>query len=178
MARTPDFNPQMAEALVWQIIAILQRDLIANLSLANPAGVFADVASYHTAPQEIYESAPAILVEPVTTALLRDEQVALTSEHTFAVSAIVVGDGDTEDLARLSRDYARALVMSLGRAEDLSDYRESLPVVMPDGQTVNTLGASVIEVSIRSVNWALKGQQNQLFARQPVVELAIVGVEQ
>jgi hypothetical protein len=73
------------------------------------------------------------------------------------------------------------MVMSLGRASDYSDYWTSLDLRMPDGTLVQTAGfapGAVLEVSVRSVDWALKAPQGAQFARQPVIELAITAVEQ
>jgi len=181
VSRTPDYQPQFIECLLQQIIAILQRDLMDNLALANPAASFQPIGGYHTSPQDLYEQPPEIVVEALSTAIVRDEQIALTAEHTIAVSAVIAADGDSEDLARASRDYARALVMTLGRAQDLSDYTTPLPIVMPDGSATNTPGfprGAVLEASVVSVNWALRGTTQAQFARQPIVELAITGVEQ
>jgi len=181
VSRTPDFQPQFVECLIQQMIAILQRDLAANLALANPAASFAPIGGYHTAPQDLYEEPPEIVLEPLSSAIVRDEQIALTAEHTIAVSAVLVADGDSEDLARAARDYARALAMTLGRAQDLSDYATPLAITMPDGSAAQTPGfprGAVLEVSLRSVNWALRGTTQAQFARQPIVELAVTGVEQ
>jgi|SRR6185437_420640 len=181
MARTPDYQPQFVECLIQQMIAILQRDLASNLALANPAGTFQPIGAYHTAPQDLYEQPPEIVIEALSTTVQQDEQIALTAQHAIAVSAVLVADGDSEDLARASRDYARALVMTLCRAQDLTDYTAPLTAAMPDGSTFESPGfprGGLLEVSLRSVNWALRGTSQSQFARQPIVELAITGVEQ
>ncbi len=182
MSRTPDFTPQLVEGLLPQIVAILQRDLAANLAIANAASSYAPVgdAAYNTTDKGMYENPPEIVVEPLRTVFDEDEQLALTAQHTLAVSAVVVGD-DTETLARQARDYARAMVMSLARSEDLADYHESLPITLPDGTASATAGfapGTILEVSVKSVDWALKAPQGALFARQPIVELQITAVEQ
>lgn len=180
--RTPDYVPSLAEGLIWQILAILQRDLVANLQLVNPEGGYAGIVieRFNSAAQDIYENAPAIIVEPISSEILQDEQIALTVRHQFAVSAIVAGDGDTERLARQARDFARAMVASLGRKQDLTDYWTPLPFTGADGVTSDTAGmtpGSIGEVSLLSVNWALKAPQGDGFARQPIVTLAITAVE-
>lgn len=179
-ARAPDYQLQLVEGLLPQIVAILQRDLQANLALVNPGAGYHAVRAYNTAPKDLYEAPPEVLVEPMSSVFARNEQVALTATHAFTVSTVLVAQRDTESLARAARDYARAMAMSLGRAMDLSDYRDSLPITFPDGSTGSTAGfaGNVIEVSITRVDWALKGSQNAQFARQPLVELEITAVEQ
>ncbi len=179
--RTPDYTPQLIEGLLQQIIAILQRDFLANLQAVNPsAGYTAGFNGYHLAERDTYENAPEALIEAASTSIAEDEQESLAQMHTIAVSAVVTGQADTDDLAQIARDYARALVWTLGRKFDVRDYWQPLPITLNDGTKTTTAGmpaGSVKAVVLRNVNWALKGSAGMLFARQPVVELLIVTEE-
>ena len=178
-ARTPDYTPLLAEGLQDQIIAILQRDFLANLNTINAAAAYPGIADYHKAEQDAYPNAPEAIVEPIETAIAQDDKAFITAQHVFAVSVYVSGGGDNEQLAQMSRDYARALVWTLGRRMDMSDYWTSLPIVYA-GVSRNSTGmpaGTVKEVSIRHVGWALKGKQSTEFGRLPIVEIAIVTCE-
>lgn len=179
-ARQPDYSAAMVEPLIEQIMAILQRDLAANLTTVNADAAYPAIGAYNTNAKDIYENAPEIVIEAIESAIAPDEQIALTVQHIFAVSAVVVGAGDTEELARQARDYARALVMTLGRQEDFSDYERPLEFVDLSGNLRSTIFpglGTVKDVSIHHIGWALKAPQAAQFSRQPIVELAISTVE-
>lgn len=180
-ARTPDYTPLLVEPLLDQFIAILQRDFLANLKAVNAAAGYAvGFNVYHKTEQDMYPNAPEALVEPIESPFDPDEQELLASEHVFAVSGIVSGDGDTEALAQKARDYARALVWTLGRRGDYSDYMLPLPITRADGTTGTTTGtgAGVVKgIVLRHVGWSLKGTVQAQLARQPIVEIGVRAVE-
>lgn len=180
-ARTPDYTPRLVEPLLDQIVAILQRDFLANLQAVNPgANYTVGFNAYHKTEQQMYQSPPEALIEPIESPIDPDEQEVLSAQHVFAASAFVSGDGDTEALAQTARDYARALVWTLGRRQDYSDYEASLPITRPDGSAGTTAGTApgaVKGVVLRHVGWALKGAVGAQFMRQPIVELAVRVVE-
>lgn len=175
-ARTPDYTPVLVETLLDQIIAILQRDFLTNLQAVNPgAGYTGGINAYHTAEEEIYVNPPEALIEPIESPVAADEQQSLSMAHIFTVSVFVTG-GSTEELAQKSRDYARALVWTLGRRQDYSDYSQPLPLTRRDGSVGVTAGmqsGQVKAVVLRHIGWALKGSMNAQMARLPMVEIAI-----
>ncbi len=176
-SRAPDYTPLLVESLLDQIIAILQRDFLANLQQVNPAANYtAGINAYHKAEQELYNNPPEALVEPIESPFAPDEQMALAAEHVFAVSVFVTQGNTSELLAQTSRDYARALVWTLGRRQDYSDYMNPLPIVHSDGTVGQTAGMSagqVKAVTLRHVGWAIKGTMNDQLARLPMVEVGI-----
>lgn len=179
--RMPDYTPVLVEILLDQIIAILQRDFLANLQQVNPAANYtAGINAYHKAEQDMYQQPPEALIEPIESPFAADEQEVLTSEHVFAVSVFVTQGNDSEALAQASRDYARALVWTLGRRQDYSDYTTPLPIVHSDGsvgQTAGMAAGQVKAVILRHVGWAIKGTVNAQMARLPMIELGVTTAE-
>lgn len=175
-ARQPDYTPLMVEGLQDQVIAILQRDFAANLAAINAAAGYPGINQYHKLLLDgNFENAPECIVEAAPTVVAQDEQGALSCQHVLTVAVVITAPSDSEDLAQQARDYARALVWTLARRWDLADYWQPLPLTYQGAtrQTVGMPGGAVKEVSVRGVNWAMKGTLVQQIGRMPTIELGI-----
>jgi hypothetical protein len=155
------YNAQFAKPLVNQLIAIIQRDQTAALSVIN-AGRAADgnqalgpIAEFHKGPGS-RTGWPWLYLETGPTNFNRGDDKA-TRHHEVRINlALDSGQFDLEMAQEDAQDYARLLDMiitSAGPWPSLGDWTTSLPIqheTVPSGATISSASGTVNDVFVES----------------------------
>jgi len=155
------YQAQFAKPLVNQLIAIIQRDQAAALSVINAARVadgnqpLTPIAEFHKGPVP-RTGWPWLYLEVGPTNFERGDDTA-TRHHEVRINlALDTGQCDQEMAQEDAQDYARLLDMiitSAGPWPSLGDWTTSLPIqheTVPSGVTAPNAAGSVNEVFVES----------------------------
>jgi len=155
---TPAYNALFAKPLLNQLIAILQRDQAAAISVVNPALV--PINEFHKGPGA-RTAFPWLTLAADSTEFDRESPHTRRSV-TRAALALDVGQFDQEMAQDNAQDYARVLDTVITSAP-LSDFTTSLPIThetVPGGMTTPPAAGSVKEVFVESHAYGLVTLQN------------------
>jgi hypothetical protein len=161
MAWVQAHNAQFGKPLVNQLIAIIQRDQAAALTVVNAARAMdgnqplGPIAEFHKGPG-VRTGWPWLCLEVGATNFSRGDDKA-TRHHEFRVNlALDTGQYDQEMAQEDAQDYARLLDMiitSAGPWPSLGDWTTTLPIAhetVPSGTTVPNASGTVNDVFIES----------------------------
>ena len=161
MSWTQAYNAQFAKPLVNQLIAIIQRDQAAALSVINAARAvdgnqpLCSIAEFHKGPGP-RTGWPWLSLEIGPTNFERGDDKA-TRHHEVRINlALDTGQYDQEMAQEDAQDYARMLDMiitSAGPWPSLGDWTTSLPIqheTVPSGITVPNAAGTVNDVFVES----------------------------
>jgi hypothetical protein len=155
------YSAQFAKPLVNQLIAIIQRDQTAALSVINAARAvdgnqpLSPIAEFHKGPAP-RTGWPWLTLDIGPANFERGDDKA-TRHHQVRISlALDTGQYDQEMAQEDAQDYARLLDMvitSAGPWPALSDWTTSLPIqhdTVPSGTTVTNAAGTVNDVFVES----------------------------
>ena len=161
MAWTQAYQAQFAKPLVNQVIAIIQRDQAAALSVINAARAvdgnqpLSPIAEFHKGPGP-RTGWPWLYLEIGATNFERGDDKT-TRHHEVRINlALDTGQYDQEMAQEDAQDYARLLDMiisSAGPWPALGDWTTPLPIqheTVPSGATVPNAAGTVNDVFVES----------------------------
>jgi hypothetical protein len=161
MSWTQAYQAQFAKPLVNQLIAMIQRDQAAALTVINAARAadgmqaLSPIAEFHKGPGS-RTGWPWLFMEIGPTNFNRDDDKA-TRHHEVRINlALDTGQYDQEMAQEDSQDYARLLDMiitSAGPWPSLCDWITALPIqheTVPSGTTVPNASGTVNDVFVES----------------------------
>jgi len=161
MSWTQAYNAQFAKPLVNQLIAFIQRDQAAALTVINAARAvdgnqpLSPISEFHKGPGPRMDW-PWLSLEIGPTNFNRGEDKTTRHYEVRISLALDIGQYDQEMAQEDAQDYARVLDMiitSAGPWPSLGDWTTSLPIqheTVPRGTTAPNAAGSVNEVSIES----------------------------
>jgi len=178
---TPRYQAQFAKQIVNQLIAILQRDQQAALSIINaarsPGRALTPFAAFFKEAAPI-QNWPALVLVARTTQFDQASDADLRTEtHTF-LCAMAISGTDPEWLADDAMDYLRVVDIVL-TSVPLGDFYLPLTIshrTMPTGQTsgLNSTLSKVQDLRIsRHDMGALVARRGGTLARGPQIEFVI-----
>jgi hypothetical protein len=149
MAYTPAWNALFTKPLLNQLIAVVQRDQAAAISIVNSA--LAPINEFHKGPG-IRTALPWLTLAVDGTAFDRAAEV-FTRHHSSRISlALDVGQFDQEMAQDNAQDYARVLDVVITTAS-ATDWQTALPIThetVPSGTTTPPAAGAVKEVFVES----------------------------
>jgi hypothetical protein len=161
MSWTQAYQAQFAKPLVNQLIAIIQRDQTAALSITNAARStdgnqpLAPLAEFHKGPAP-RTGWPWLSLEIGPTNFDRSADKAIRHQEVRVNLALDTGQYDQEIAQEDAQDYARMLDMiitSAGPWPSLSDWTTALPIqheTVPSGVTMPNVAGTVNDVFVES----------------------------
>jgi len=161
MSWTQAYQAQFAKPLVNQLIAIIQRDQAAALTVVNAARAvdgnqpLSPIAEFHKGPGPRM-GWPWLTLEIAATNFDRGDDKTTRHHEVRIHLALDTGQYDLEMAQEDAQDYARLLdmiVTSAGLWPSLGDWTTSLPIqheTMPSGITVPNAAGTVNEVFVES----------------------------
>jgi hypothetical protein len=129
MGYTPAYNATFGKPLLNQLIAIIQRDQAAAISIVNP--VLAPIACFCVGPAT--RTAFPWLTLAADSTVFDPEALGTRKSVTRISLALDVGQFDLEMALLNAQDYARMLDMVVTSAS-ISDFETPLPIHDPPGE--------------------------------------------
>ncbi len=152
MTYTPAWNATFAKPLLNQLIALIQRDQAAAISIVNPQ--LAPIVCFFKGPA-IRTAFPWLTL--ATDSTVFDQEASGTRKSVTRVAlALDVGQFDQEMAVDNAQDYARMLDVVVTSAST-SDFETPLPIVhptVPGGWTSPPAAGCVKEVWVESHNYS------------------------
>jgi len=161
MSWTQAYNAQFAKPLVNQLIAIIQRDQAAALTVVNAARAtngnqpLCPIVEFHKGPGSRM-GWPWLSLEIGPTNFERGDDKTTRHQEVRINLALDTGQYDQEMAQEDAQDYARLLDMiitSAGLWPSLGDWTTSLPIqheTVPSGTTMPNAAGTVNEVFVES----------------------------
>lgn len=177
MAWTPAYTTKSTKLIIYQLLAIVQRDQRAALDYVGGTGVLRDIVTYQLAPMSVPQF-PGVMIAPLPRAFNRDA-VGSRASTNHIYCAVAVSHQDQQVVAGLVMDYVDALELLFTTLGDntLYDLYQSWPLTLPilggTAQTTALDAGSVKDLFVASHNFDQIRRVATGFAQVGVLEIQI-----